>query len=879
MSKFKFVQWYGIVVCLLMAACTDVDITMPKGPKGDTGLSAYEFWKEKVADGTVDWPKDQTEVADFFKYLKGNDGKDGKDGKSAFDQWKDMIADGSVDNPHNPGSKWPAGNNTVQDFWYFLTGATGESGQTPHIGDNGHWFVGNEDTGIAAQGEAGKDGANGKDAVPPTVTIGDNDHWFVNGVDTGKKATGTNGKDGVSPTITIGNNGNWFVDGTDTGKKAVGADGKSPEVAIGENGNWYINGTDTGKPSFGKAGKDGTNGTNGTNGANGTNGKSAYELWKEYIASGEVDNPHKPDQKWPADRNKQTDFWDFLTGRSSVIEIQVGKYNVIPDYWNSQLREYVIPTDGSVLFTVYDKTGKKVAAGVQVSGLPGVGATETFTTDDNGQFKVAWDKLPDNQPLSRRTGSATVTVGGVQETSAKNTLVPNRINVRATVSMVYLSNASSDINATRYAYVSFKYERQIDGEWSDYPNSLNSSMMRAAKIKDINQPVNEENLDKSKNSTYTYGSTYIDIRRPLVLTPTEKANVAKNDTVQRLLSDEWDGNDFYAGLYFGDGSGSYNDYGQTVYLQDKIHIPEIYPTPGFKEGAVFLEIKQGVTTLWGEIDTDQLPDFYKTYAYPSGQDRFTKDPDTGIWKFPEGKLPASDLAKNRAVFIQMRTFVNGTGGTVHTGTVPLSFGAGVNAWLSNSFGLGLQGEYLLPVQKNLPHFVQVSARVIWRIGGKSKKQAPVVKYVEIEKPVEVEKIVERIVEKQADTAGSVEAMACDLLDNIYFEFDKDVLTAASEKTLDRLAGLLKSYPDARFLITGYTDARGSSAYNTDLSNRRAKRVYEALLERGVPAAMLKWHGIGKRASIIPVAAGNSVREGDRKVLLERITNMKYWEAL
>lgn len=685
MSKFKFVQWYGIAVCLLMAACTDVDITMPKGPKGDTGLSAYEFWKEKVADGTVDWPKDQTEVADFFKYLKGNDGKDGK---SAFDQWKDMIADGSVDNPHNPGSKWPAGNNTVQDFWYFLTGATGESGQTPHIGDNGHWFVGNEDTGIVAQGEAGKDGANGKDAVPPTVTIGANDHWFVNGVDTGKKATGTDGKDGVSPTITIGGNGNWFVDGTDTGKKAVGADGKSPEVAIGENGNWYINGTDTGKPSFGKAGKDGTNG------ANGANGKSAYELWKEYIASGEVDNPHKPDQKWPADRNKQTDFWDFLTGRSSVIEIQVGKYNVIPDYWNSQLREYVIPTDGSVLFTVYDKTGKKVAAGVQVSGLPGVGATETFTTDDNGQFKVAWDKLPDNQPLSRRTGSATVTVGGVQETSAKNTLVPNRINVRATVSMVYLSNASSDINATRYAYVSFKYERQIDGEWSDYPNSLNSSMMRAAKIKDINQPVNEENLDKSKNSTYTYGSTYIDIRRPLVLTPTEKANVAKNDTVQRLLSDEWDGNDFYAGLYFGDGSGSYNDYGQTVYLQDKIHIPEIYPTPGFKEGAVFLEIKQGVTTLWGEIDTDQLPDFYKTYAYPSGQDRFTKDPDTGIWKFPEGKLPASDLAKNRAVFIQMRTFVNGTGGTVHTGTVPLSEGGKhfmlTSAYPGNWIGLDIR---------------------------------------------------------------------------------------------------------------------------------------------------------------------------------------------
>ena len=93
--------------------------------------------------------------------------------------------------------------------------------------------------------------------------------------------------------------------------------------------------------------------------------------------------------------------------------------------------------------------------------------------------------------------------------------------------------------------------------------------------------------------------------------------MAKNDTIKGLLRYEWDGNDFYAGLYFGDGAGSYNDYGQTVYLQDKIHIPEIYPAPGFKEGTVFMEIKQGVTTLWGEIDTDQLPDFYKTYAYPT----------------------------------------------------------------------------------------------------------------------------------------------------------------------------------------------------------------------------------------------------------------------
>ena len=619
MNLFKSSVLCGMVIVSFMTSCTDVDITMPKGPKGDTGLSAYEFWKEKVADGTVNWPKDQTEVADFFKFLKGKDGKDGKDGQSAFEQWKDMIASGSVDDPHNPGEKWPSENNTVQDFWRFLTGASGEDGQTPHIGDNGNWFIGKEDTGIGARGRDGQDGKDGKD--------------------------GTNGRDAIPPTVTIG-----------------------------DNGNWYINGTDTGKPAFGKDGKDGRDGKDGANGAN---GKSAYELWKEYISSGDVDNPHNPDQKWPADRNKQTDFWDFLTGNSSVIEIEVGKYNVIPEYWNSSLKEYVVPSDGSVLFTVYDKTGKKVTAGVKVSDLPGVSSTDAFITNEEGQFKVTWDKLPDNKGLSERKGSVTVTVDGTQETSAGNTLVPNRINVRAIITSAYLSYSSTTlIDSYRILRVTYSFERQVDGEWDKYPTSITTpySNMKSARIKDINLPVNEGNLDKGQLVRYTGGDSYLYIIRPLVLTGTEKANVAKNDTVGKLAKYEWDQTDNYAAFYFGDGTGSYNDYGQTIYLQDKIHVPEVYPAPSFKENSVFIEIKQGITTMWGEIDTDNLLDFYKTYAYPTGQDKFIKEEGTNVWKHPEGKLSASELNANRAVFIEMRTFINGTGGTVHTGTKPLSKG-------------------------------------------------------------------------------------------------------------------------------------------------------------------------------------------------------------
>ena len=51
-------------------------------------------------------------------------------------------------------------------------GAAGADGITPHIGDNGNWYLGYTDTGkpsrgeTGAQGTPGKDGANGKDGKP-----------------------------------------------------------------------------------------------------------------------------------------------------------------------------------------------------------------------------------------------------------------------------------------------------------------------------------------------------------------------------------------------------------------------------------------------------------------------------------------------------------------------------------------------------------------------------------------------------------------------------------------------------------------------------------------------------------------------------------------
>ena len=106
--------------------------------------------------------------------------------------------------------------------------ANGEDGVTPHIGTNGNWYIGAEDTGKPSRGEAGEDGEDGV-----TPHIGTNGNWYIGAEDTGKPSRGEPGEDGE--------------------------DGVTPH--IGTNGNWYIGAEDTGKPSRGEPGPKGTDGT------------------------------------------------------------------------------------------------------------------------------------------------------------------------------------------------------------------------------------------------------------------------------------------------------------------------------------------------------------------------------------------------------------------------------------------------------------------------------------------------------------------------------------------------------------------------------------------------------------------------------------------
>src|SRR4051812_21823471 len=86
------------------------------------------------------------------------------------------------------------------------------------------------------------------------------------------------------------------------------------------------------------------------------------------------------------------------------------------------------------------------------------------------------------------------------------------------------------------------------------------------------------------------------------------------------------------------------------------------------------------------------------------------------------------------------------------------------------------------------------------------------------------------------------------LPTVAFEYDSDRLTPQARRQLDELAAALSfAIPaDEPFEVGGHTDAKGTEAYNMDLSQRRAEAVRTYLVrEHKLDPAMIRPRGVGK----------------------------------
>lgn len=84
-----------------------------------------------------------------------------------------------------------------------------------------------------------------------------------------------------------------------------------------------------------------------------------------------------------------------------------------------------------------------------------------------------------------------------------------------------------------------------------------------------------------------------------------------------------------------------------------------------------------------------------------------------------------------------------------------------------------------------------------------------------------------------------------LEETVLFDFERSRVKSSARPVLRAIVRLVLLHPEwTRVRIEGHADARGDTAFNQDLSERRATNVREALVALGVPAAIIESTGYG-----------------------------------
>lgn len=213
------------------------------GDKGDTGASGFSpiITIDDTVTGQHTVSIEDATHTDSFTVLDGVDGQKGIDGISptvsitpTTDGQHIVITDAQGDHSFDltNGEIGPQGPS----------GEPGKDGITPHIGENNHWYIGEEDTGVSATGPQGPEGP-----VGPQGEVGQQGEIGPQGEQGPKGDKGDTGPQGdVGPQGPKG----------DTGLQG-------PQGLQGIQGEKGDTGPQGPKGDKGEPGKDGTNGKNG----------------------------------------------------------------------------------------------------------------------------------------------------------------------------------------------------------------------------------------------------------------------------------------------------------------------------------------------------------------------------------------------------------------------------------------------------------------------------------------------------------------------------------------------------------------------------------------------------------------------------------------
>lgn len=96
---------------------------------------------------------------------------------------------------------------------------------------------------------------------------------------------------------------------------------------------------------------------------------------------------------------------------------------------------------------------------------------------------------------------------------------------------------------------------------------------------------------------------------------------------------------------------------------------------------------------------------------------------------------------------------------------------------------------------------------------------------------------------------TVEMLAVDVPDRVFFAYDSYSLTNAAQDTLAKQAKWLKANGSVTIAIEGHADERGTREYNLALGDRRANAAKDYLMTQGISSSRITTISFGKEKPV------------------------------
>ena len=110
-------------------------------------------------------------------------------------------------------------------------------------------------------------------------------------------------------------------------------------------------------------------------------------------------------------------------------------------------------------------------------------------------------------------------------------------------------------------------------------------------------------------------------------------------------------------------------------------------------------------------------------------------------------------------------------------------------------------------------------------------------------------------------------------DRVYFDYDNFSLQAVDKKILTTMTDWFKNHKQVHITVCGHCDSRGSASYNLALGQRRAVRVKDYLVSKGIAMGRIKVVSFGKENQPMPNAM-DEMAHAENRVAIIKVSKCK-----